>query len=84
VGKVIPRMVSEKGSPWDVAGLLGSGTSSCEENESALAMGACLPIVDGFLRSTDLGLSTVDAEDPETKDGVLVFAFGSVFKFRVE
>ena len=49
-----------------------TAVSSCDSKESFCAFDAVRPMDDGFLRRTfDLGLSTVDAEDPETREGVL-------------
>lgn len=77
-GNEIPRTVSENGSLYPPGIPSMSCLSSCDDNESSRARGACLllviPILVRFLLNTfDRGLSMVDADDPEARDGVRVF-----------
>lgn len=76
-GKEIPRTVSEKGS-LSPPGMPSIGRlSSWDDIESSLTCEACrllaTPTLVCFLLSTfERGLSMVDADDPEARDGVRV------------
>lgn len=88
-GNEIPRTVSEKGSLNPPGRTIAGRSSSKEDNESSFKCEADLlaatPMLDGFLRKTfDPGLSTVDADDPETRDGVRVVATTSSLGSRDE
>lgn len=63
--------------------------SSCDDIESSLLRDSCLvtpvPMLDCLRRRTfDRGLSTVEADDPDTRDGVLVDCGTSSFGRRDE
>ena len=58
-----------------IAGLPSSSEDSEPSFKCEVGLLVATPILEGFLRKTfDPGLSTVEADDPETRDGVRVFA----------
>lgn len=70
----MPRMESGYGS---LSALRVSMTAVCslKSIDCFRSFEGLLPMEDGFLRRTcDLGLSTVDADEPETRDGVRAYA----------
>lgn len=78
-GREMPRTVSENGSLNPPGKSITGATSSNEEREPSfkceLDLLVVTPMLEGFLRNTfDPGLSTVDADEPETREGVRVFA----------
>lgn len=88
-GKEIPSTVSEKGSLNPPARGFTVIPSSWEDIDPAFGWLPCFPlltpILEGFLlRTFDRGLSMVDADEPETREGVLVFPVTSSFGSRDE
>lgn len=76
-GSEIPRTVSEKGSLKPPGKTIAGLSSSREDSELSFKCEAGLPVatpmLDGFLlKLFEPGLSTVDVDDPDTRDGVRV------------
>lgn len=89
-GREIPNTASVKNGSLKFAGLPSACEApSWEDIESSLVRKACrllaTPTLGCFrLRTFERGLSIVEAEDPETRDGVRVFAGTSSFGNRDE
>jgi hypothetical protein len=86
-GSEIPRTVSEKGSLYPPGIPSTRCLSSCEEIELSLTRSACRPLMTPtfvcfLLRTLDRGLSIVDADDPDAREGVRILAGTSSFGSR--
>lgn len=75
-GSEMPSTVSENGSLYPPGMAFISCLSSCDSIDPPLVLECCFPtppMLEGFLlRRFDRGLSMVDADDPDTRDGVRV------------
>jgi hypothetical protein len=88
-GRDMPNTVSENGSLYPPGIALISTFSSGDDMDASLVLDRCrtlpVPILDCFFLSTfDRGLSIVDAEEPEMRDGVRALSGTSSFGRRDE
>jgi hypothetical protein len=88
-GRVIPRTVSENGSLYPPGMPPSIFFASEEDTDGSLVRDCCRwllgPMLDCFFFNTfDRGLSMVEADEPDTRDGVRVFSGTSSLRGRDE